>query len=109
MCKNFFKKPAGAGFIQALAVVLYTGLVGVFIRTMDKLNFGEGVFNIIFVLTLLVFSAAVTGLLVFGYAGYLVINKQIRPALNVLGFTFLFLLFLMLLIFLAMAVWQIAL
>ncbi len=44
----------------------------------------------ILMLFLLVFSAAVTGLLVFGYPVYLVLNKKIKEALKVLGYTFLY-------------------
>jgi hypothetical protein len=40
-------------------------------------------------LTLLVFSAAMMGTIIFGYPVYLVINKEIKPALKILLFTFL--------------------
>lgn len=45
----------------------------------------------ILMLTLLVFSASVTGVLVFGYAGYLAINNQIKDAWRVFAYTLLYL------------------
>lgn len=57
-----------------------------------------------FMLTLLVFSAAVCGSLVFGYAVYLAINKEIKSALKVLFYTLLSVLLFVALVFLLMIV-----
>ena len=42
-------------------------------------------------LTLLVFSAAVTGSLVFGYPVYLILNKQTKEGVSIFAYTLLFL------------------
>jgi hypothetical protein len=79
------------GFLQALGVVLYTMLVSVFMswlgRRADTLpdQFGAPVF-----LTLLVFSAAVTGLSVFGYPVYLAFQSRAGDALRIIAFTLFF-------------------
>lgn len=82
--------PALVGLLQALGVTVYCGLVSVFFWGMEKI-FAEppGVIAWILMLLLLVFSAAVTGLLVFGYPVYLTLNKKVKEALAVLGYTFL--------------------
>jgi len=81
-------KPWLAGLLQALGVVLYCTILGFFMFNIEKI--GEPPFAIIYVLTLLVFSAAVTGALVFGYPVHLALNKKMKEALSVFGFTLLF-------------------
>lgn len=85
------KHPALVGLLQALGVAIYCGLVSV------SVNFGGSFFpeppqflGMAMVLLLLVFSAAVTGLLVFGYPVILALEKNIKRALFILGYTFLF-------------------
>ena len=78
-------------FFQALAVIIYCGLVASFFWYMDKVSIAPpGFSGISLMLFLLVFSAAVTGFLVFGYPAYLALHNRIKQALTVLGYTFLF-------------------
>ena len=100
MSKIFTKNPALTGFIQALGVIVYTSLVAFLIKAMENINSEGEIFNIVFVLTLLVFSAAISGLIVFGYPVFLVIQKKTKKALKVLGYTLFFLLILLLLVLL---------
>jgi len=99
MFKKIIKYPAGVGFLQALGIVMYTSFIGSFIRCMEQYASEDGPFMPVFVLTLLVFSAAISGSLIFGYPVYLAIQKDFRQALQVLGYTFLFLLLLLILVF----------
>lgn len=79
------------GFLQALGLVAYCSLVASLIwglgRTFDS---SPGISGIIFSLFLLAFSVAVCGSIVFGYPVYLVVNKNIKDALNVLLYTLLY-------------------
>ena len=50
----------------------------------------EEIIMIATMLVLLVFSAAVTGSLVFGYPAYLAMQKKLKAAITLLGFTFLY-------------------
>ncbi|MBT4349739.1 hypothetical protein HOD19_03115 [bacterium] len=78
--------------LQALAVVVYCSLVALFIMWTGELMDGPGgIWQIILSLCLLVVSAAVTGFLVFGYPIYLFLDKEVKKALNLLSYTFLFL------------------
>ena len=78
--------------LQALAVVIYCSLVALFIMSTGQLFDGPGgVWQIVLTLCLLVVSAAVTGFLVFAYPIYFFIEKEIKKALHLLGYTFLFL------------------
>lgn len=77
------------GFLQALAILVYTSLIGFFLSSLGNL-FGSaepGFLGIGFFLTLLVFSAGITGSLVFGYAAYLMTQKRFLEACLVLGYT----------------------
>ncbi|MFH0818833.1 MAG: hypothetical protein V1898_02450 [Patescibacteria group bacterium] len=82
------------GLVQAVGVSVYCLLIAGFFWVMD--NFAPDSENMIFamsiMLMLLVLSAAICGLTVFGYPLYLVINKEVKKALYVLAWTFLFLL-----------------
>lgn len=79
------------GFLQAVCVAIYCGLVSLFFRFMEK-----GVAEIpevwapLIMLMLLVLSASVMGLVVFGYPVYLLQEKKIKEALILLAWTFLF-------------------
>lgn len=55
------------------------------------------------ILVLLVFSAAVTGSIVFGYPAYLALNKRIKEALSILAFTLLYCLIIILAIVIIIA------
>ncbi len=80
------------GFLQAIGVAVYCALIS------GILYFGDNFvvidipiyFRMVLVLMLLVFSAAVTGSLVFGYPIYLALQKETRKALKVLSYTFLY-------------------
>ncbi len=91
--------PARAAFLQVFGVAVYCLFIS---RLFDLLNHisgpdeeGSMVVRAAFMLILLVFSAAVTGALVFGYPVWLAMNKKIKEALSVLGFTALYFLVLL--------------
>lgn len=92
--------PQLCGFLQALGIVIYVLFVGLVISQLESFNFEPPhPLGITMVLTLLVFSAAVSGTLVFGYPAYLLVNKETKRALMILGFTFLFLISFLILVF----------
>ena len=86
------EKPTTVGLCQALFVTVYCGLVALLFNYLTKaMPSGPGFFGFFFMLVLLVFSAAVTGSLVFGYPAYLVLAKnKIKEALTILAFTLAF-------------------
>ncbi len=89
------KKLWVVGLAQALGVIIYCGLISGLFQLLEKTSIQPPAFlGMAFMLMLLVFSAAVSGALVFGYPVYLAINKDIKSALRVLLFTFLFLILL---------------
>ncbi len=84
-------KPCTIGFLQALGVGVYCLLISLLFRLMESMGIEPmGISGTIMILLLLVFSAGITGTLVFGYFAFLMINKEIKRALNILGFTFLY-------------------
>ncbi len=84
-------KPCTIGFLQALSVGVYCLLIGLFFKLMESMAIKPiGISGTIMMLLLLVFSAGISGTLVFGYFAYLMINKEMKRALNILGFTFLY-------------------
>jgi len=92
--------PSLIGFLQAVGVLIYCGLVAAFFFYMAT-SAGAGqpsIFGLFLMLALLVFSAAVTGSLVFGYPAYLTLVKH-RPkeALTILTYTLLYSLIIILL------------
>lgn len=92
MCKDLSKAhPAVIGLLQAVGVVVYCCLIGLLFWSMEIFYQAPPQIVVIpLMLVLLVFSAAVTGSLVFGYPAYLALNKQMKKALSVVGFTLLF-------------------
>jgi len=88
------KKPSPflIGLLQALGVVLYCALiVGVFNLFGKASTAPMGFFGSVLMLVLLVFSAAVTGSIVFGYPTYLFLReKQTKEALLILAYTLLY-------------------
>lgn len=99
------KKLYLVGLLQALGVALYCLFVAGIFSLLE--NFPEpdkGIMAPAFMLLFLVFSAGVTGATVFGYAVYLTINKEIKKAVQVLLYTFLFCLILGV-IFLGLLAW----
>jgi len=85
------QKPWLIGLLQALCVAVYCTMVASCMWFAPKTvvirpQFLGGAL----MLMLLVFSAAITGALVFGYPVYLALKNEITKALQVLGFTLLF-------------------
>ena len=93
------KSPALISLKQALGVAVYCGLIASFFMMMEKLSPPpDGSFKMIaLMLLILVFSAAITGALVFAYPAYLVVNKEVKKGLSILGYTFLYLLLIIIL------------
>ena len=79
------------GFLQALGLVVYCGLiVGLFQLLGANVATPPQFFGSLVILAIFVFSAAVCGSIVFGYAAYLGLKGKIKQALSVLGYTLLF-------------------
>lgn len=87
------------GFLQALGVIVYCGLVAGFFWSCNKFFVAaSGFWATALMLALLVFSAAVTGSIVFGYPAYLALKGKIKDALTLLAYTLLYCLGLLILI-----------
>ena len=85
--------PILIGLFQAVLVFVYVTLISQFVTSISDVG-GPADNELVigmFMLLLLVFSAGITGILVFGYFAYLLIDKEVKRALTVIGFTFLFL------------------
>lgn len=96
-------KPATAGLLQATSVIVYCLLIAVFMVFIDKLNAPDGgPLGIGLFLILLVLSAGITGLLVFGYPVYLALTHKLQDAFSVLIYTFLYLMIAVVLILLSL-------
>ncbi len=79
------------GLLQSLGILVYVLLVAAFMWNMERINYDPiGLLGAALMLFLLVFSAAICGLTVFGYPVYLVLDKKVKEAMMVLGYTFLF-------------------
>ncbi len=82
--------PRVVGMIQSAGAAIYCGLISGFFWLMEKISVkSPQILTATLMLFLLVFSAAVTGLLIFGYPIYLGFKGQIKRALAILGYTFL--------------------
>jgi len=75
------------GFLQALAVISYCGLIGWLLYFMTQTFIEPGFWGIALMLSLLVVSAAITGSLVFVYPAYLALNQKLKEAILILIFT----------------------
>lgn len=88
---NFLEKPQNPsliGFLQVIGVSLYSALVAGFFFLMDKISTNEmNYLGIVLLLILMVFSAALTGAMVFGYPAYLALKNKIKEALQILAYT----------------------
>ena len=86
------EKLSTIGLCQALFVTVYCGLVALLFNYLTKaIPSGPGFFGFFFMLILLVFSAAVTGSIVFGYPAYIgLVKNKIKEALTILAFTLLY-------------------
>ena len=80
------------GLFQALGVVVYCSLVTGMLWALEKVSMSPPkFFGAVVILILLVFSAAITGSIVFGYPAYLFLKtKKIKQALSILAFTLLY-------------------
>ena len=87
------KHPALIGLAQALGVIIYIALLSQFMSSMgERMPETPEHFVMVIMMTILVFSAAITGSLVFGYPVYLAFNKHIKRGINVFAYTLAFLL-----------------
>src|SRR3989339_1006630 len=76
--KEILKFGLGGGILE----VAYCSLIAWLINSLDHVFNGPPTpFNIIFVLLLLVFSVAISGVLIFGYPLYLAIQQKYQPAI----------------------------
>lgn len=83
--------PAIVGLLQTVGVTLYCSLISFFFVSMDKIQTdAPSVIGLLLILFIFVFSAAVCGLLVFGYPLFLAFNKKLKEALCTVGYTILF-------------------
>lgn len=74
--------------MQALGVTIYCGIVALFFNFITKVVLAPGFIDFFLMLILLVFSASVTGSIIFGYPTYLaVIKNKIKEGLTILVFT----------------------
>jgi len=80
------------GFLQAAGVFLYCAIVSGVFRISSKF-FGTPpeFLSTALMLVIFVFSAAITGSIVFGYPAYLVLNRRVKEALFVLAYTLIYL------------------
>lgn len=69
------------GLLGGILEVFYIVLVVFFMQGAENWFSGSGVFTGVLVLTLLVFSASVSGLLVLGYPVYLALQKNYKEAI----------------------------
>ena len=95
--------PAIIGLIQAIGVVMYCVFIALIIGFLSR-NFPQppSIWGPAIMLTLLVFSAAVTGSIVFGYPAYLFLKeKKIKIALQILAYTLIYCLLFILAAFIA--------
>lgn len=84
--------PSTIGLLQALGLVVYCVLIAGMLNLFGKtIAAPVGFLGSVLILVLLVFSAAVTGSIVFGYPAYLFLkNKQVKEALLILAYTLLY-------------------
>lgn len=79
------------GLLQALLIALYCAGIATFFNFISQAIPRPGFYGFFLMLVLLVFSAAVTGCLVFAYPTYLAVIKQkIGQAAAVLAYTLIF-------------------
>jgi len=80
------------GLLQALAVIVYCLLIAGLLNLFGNVFAAPvGLLSSVFILVLLVFSAAATGSIVFGYPAYLFLKtKQTKKSLLILSYTLLY-------------------
>lgn len=85
------KKPSLIGLVQAIGVVGYCVLISLLFNFLGKTNQPIGFLGIAAMLVILVFSAAVSGSIVFGYPAYLFFKEgKVKESLKILLFTGIF-------------------
>jgi apolipoprotein N-acyltransferase len=84
-----FKKPFFVGLLQAIGVIAYCILIAWMFNSLGKTNAQPpGILGFAAILVVLVFSAGVTGSIVFGYSAYLFFKQQkVKEPLLILLFT----------------------
>ena len=86
-----FSQPS-IGFLQAAGVFLYCAIVSGIFRISNKfLGAPPEFLGTALMLVIFVFSAAITGSIVFGYPAYLVFNRRVKEALSILAYTLIYL------------------
>lgn len=83
-------KPFFVGLLQAIGVIIYCVLIALLINSIGKAvsSAPMGFLGAAIMLVLLVFSAGVTGTIVFGYPAYLFFKQQkVKEPLLILLFT----------------------
>ncbi len=92
-------------FLQSAGIFFYVSLVAWFMSTAGKLVGGMDVWGAVIILMVLVFSAAITGLLFFGYAFFLYFRDEKKDAIKLVGLNLAFLFILMMILFLIKVVY----
>lgn len=83
--------PSLVGLAQGLGVAAYCAMLAGSFQLLKKFSITPPEFwSAIFMLVLLVFSAAITGSIVFGYPAYLFLKNRIKEAVSILAFTLLY-------------------
>jgi len=80
--KRLIERPLLAGFVSAIMVITYCGVIVMFFYLMEEVfpASEQNFFLMAFMLVLLVLSAAVCGILVFGVPIFYLIQKEIRKS-----------------------------
>ena len=93
------------GLIQALGTAIYCSIIGWFFWYMGTVAPNNpGFLGMTLMLILLVFSAAVTGSIVFAYPVYLAMHKKVKDALYLLGYTFIYFVIIIAIVFFVLSV-----
>jgi len=84
--------PPLIGFLQAVGVIAYCVLIAVLFGFLNKVAIEPpGFLGFAVMLVILVFSAVITGSIVFGYPAYLFLKQQrVKEPLFILAFTVIF-------------------
>lgn len=92
-------KPSIIGLLQAIGVCVYCLLIALLLQGLNSANATPPrLLGGALLLILLVISAAICGALVFGIPAILALDKEIKKALFVLGYTFLYLILIFIII-----------
>lgn len=89
-CLKVICNPYLAGLLQAAGVFIYAFLIIQLMFSLENISVAPEHIAAPLMLFLFVISAAITALMVFGYPAYLALKNNMKKALYVLGFTFLY-------------------